>query len=141
MKLPDKEINHPERKLNYFYISEILKKKGVFGCFLHLAWYLCLLNQTSPPVNLMETYIQNLRLALPIHVLKKIFFNISSFLETLILTMHSLKTLWIAIFIKLLTLLLTLLKGVFAKNERGYRRNAKNKRFWSLLSYFYLLRL
>ena len=24
------------------------------------------------------------------------------------------------------------LKGVFAKNERGYRRNAKNKRFWSL---------
>ena len=25
------------------------------------------------------------------------------------------------------------LKGVFAKNERGYRLNAKNKRFWSLL--------
>ena len=25
------------------------------------------------------------------------------------------------------------LKGVFAKNERGYRRNAKNKRFRSLL--------
>ena len=24
-------------------------------------------------------------------------------------------------------------KGVFAKNERGYRRNAKNKRFRSLL--------
>ena len=23
----------------------------------------------------------------------------------------------------------TVLKGVFAKNERGYRRNAKNKRF------------
>ena len=27
---------------------------------------------------------------------------------------------------------LQLLKGVFAKNERGYRRNAKNKRFRSL---------
>ena len=26
-----------------------------------------------------------------------------------------------------------LLMGVLAKNERGYRRNAKNKRFWSLL--------
>ena len=26
-----------------------------------------------------------------------------------------------------------LLKGVLAKNERGYRRMAKNKRFWSLL--------
>ena len=25
------------------------------------------------------------------------------------------------------------LKGVFAKNERGYRHTAKNKRFWSLL--------
>ena len=25
------------------------------------------------------------------------------------------------------------LKGVFVKNERGYRRNAKNMRFWSLL--------
>jgi len=25
------------------------------------------------------------------------------------------------------------LKGVFAKNERGYRLKAKNKRFWSLL--------
>ena len=25
------------------------------------------------------------------------------------------------------------LKGVFAKNERGYRLNAKNKRFWSPL--------
>ena len=25
------------------------------------------------------------------------------------------------------------LKGVFAKNERGYRLTAKNKRFWSLL--------
>ena len=25
------------------------------------------------------------------------------------------------------------LKGVFAKNERGYRYAAKNKRFWSLL--------
>ena len=28
---------------------------------------------------------------------------------------------------------LNFLKGVFAKNERGYRRNAKNKRFRSLL--------
>ena len=26
-----------------------------------------------------------------------------------------------------------LLKGVFAKKERGYRLNAKNNRFWSLL--------
>ena len=26
-----------------------------------------------------------------------------------------------------------MLKGVFAKNERGYRLNAINKRFWSLL--------
>ena len=32
------------------------------------------------------------------------------------------------------------LKGVFAKNERGYRLNAIKKRFWSLLI-FYLLRL
>ena len=27
------------------------------------------------------------------------------------------------------TLLISFLKGVLAKNERGYRRNAKNKRF------------
>ena len=29
--------------------------------------------------------------------------------------------------------LLLMLKRVFAKNERGYRRNVKNKHFWSLL--------
>ena len=28
------------------------------------------------------------------------------------------------------------LKGVLAKNERGYRRKAKSKRFWSLLILF-----
>ena len=32
-----------------------------------------------------------------------------------------------------------MLKGVFAKNERGYRHTAKNKCLWSLPTYFYLL--
>ena len=39
----------------------------------------------------------------------------------------------VAMYIVQCTFYLAQLKGVFAKNERGYRLNAIKKRFWSLL--------
>ena len=62
---------------------------------------------------------------------KFVFFSIILFYLSFLLT---LKFSFISsLLIFLLEVFILMLKGVFAKNERGYRLTAKNKRFWSLL--------
>ena len=49
------------------------------------------------------------------------------------LILHFISIISVFLLIWILTCRFLILKGVFAKNERGYKLTAKNKRFWSLL--------